>query len=237
MRMLKLPVRSFSVMCAKTDVSASKNEMIELCKSIKVGEAVSDELKLKIKESFEKIESHATQEDIVENLPNMTGDWLMLYSSMPKFFHRIALKDLSANTLKSSEPLIICGSVNQIVKEKSPGMYYYDNRVSFDAGKEGEATILGKHTTRGYAGLNYPDSASTTLRLDVEFYESEANSSSSKEEDSVDFNHLFGFPAGETISAPFPPGFKAWSDIVFLDDNLRLMRSGKGNIYVLQKVA
>lgn len=226
------------MMCAKSDLMKSKNEMFELCKKIKVGEAVSEDLKVQIKESFEKIEKYSTQAGIVECLPHMDGDWLMLYSTMPRFFHRIALRDLSAATLKSAEPLILVRSVTQVVKEKTPGMYYYDNVVSFEAGKEADpATIQGRHRTKGYAGLNHPDSADTTLRMDVEFYENEAQSPSPAKEDSEEFNRLFGFPVGETVKASFPPGFKAWSDIVFLDNNLRLMRSGKGNMYVLQKVA
>ena len=150
----KLLRNSFAVMYVKHDVIDSKDEMLQLCKSIKVGEAVSDELKLKIKESFERVESHSTQEGIMENMQYMEGDWLMIYSTGPRFFRRIALADMSAKTLQSSEPLVIMTNVNQIVREKSPGLFYYDNIVSFDGGKEGEPAIPGKHTTKGYAELN-----------------------------------------------------------------------------------
>ena len=222
--------------CSETSLIDSKAEIIRLCGHIVIGQAVPASLALSIKEQFEKVEAYSTHQGIMDNLSHMDGDWLMLYSTMPRFFHRVALKDISANTLKSAEPLIIMDTVTQVVKEKSPGVYYYDNRINFQGGKEDMPSIAGKHTTRGYAVHNLPDSASGTLRLDVEFYENEAQSMSCAKADTDEFSRLFGFPLDQTIIAPFPPNFKAWSDVVYLDEGLRLMRGGSGTLYVLGKL-
>ena len=222
--------------CAESGLIDSRAEIIRLCGHITVGKAVDESLALSIKEQFEIVEKFSTRQGIIDNISLMEGDWLLLYSTMPRFFHRVALKDVSANTLTSAEPLIIMDSVTQVVKEKSPGVYFYNNRIEFQGGRENTPSIPGKHTTRGYATHNLADSGEGVLRLDVEFYENEAQSMSCLKADTDEFSRLFGYPEDETIIAQFPPNFKAWSDVVYLDEDLRLMRGGRGSMYVLRKV-
>ena len=231
----KLLLRAVNLLSMSSTVMDSE-EMIKLCRNIIVGESVPESLAISIKQEFEKLEALSTHKNLLDNISLLDGEWLMLYSTLPRLFHRISLQAISANTLKSAEPLIVVSSVTQIVKQKTPGVYHYDNLVMFEGGKEDISSIAGKHITRGYAKHNILDSADSTLRLDVEFYENEAQAVSPAKADRDKFNILFGYPVEDTIVAAFPPNFKAWSDIVYLDENLRLMRGGNRNLYVLSRV-
>ena len=231
----KLLHRAVNILSMSSTVVDSK-EMLKLCRSVIVGEPVPESLAISIKQEFEKLETLSTHQNLLDNISLLDGEWLMLYSTLPRLFHRISLQDISANTLKSAEPLIVVSSVTQIVTQKTPGVYHYDNLVMFEGGKEDVPSIAGKHTTRGYAKHNIINSADSTIRLDVQFYENEAQAVSPAKADKDNFNILFGYPVEDTILAAFPPNFKAWSDIVYLDENLRLMRGGNRNLYVLSRV-
>ena len=232
----KLPLRAVNLISMSSTATQSKIKMISLCAKTIVGEPVSESLAVSIREEFEKLELESSHKNLIDNISYLDGEWLMIYSTLPRFSHRIALKDLSANTLKSAEPLIIVSSVTQVVRQKEPGVYYYDNRVTFLGGRMDVPPIMGKHTSRGYAKHNIPDSTDTSVRLDEEFFENEAQAVSPSQADGDEFNILFGYPVKDTIVAAYPPNFKAWSDIVYLDEDLRLMRGSRGNLYILSRV-
>ena len=214
-----------------------KAELLKLCTSVKVGEPFPGAVSSDIKLCAEAIESLSSHEGLTDSLPHLDGEWLMLFSTLPAFFQRIALRDLSAGTIQSAEPLILVSAVKQLVKRTPSGEYQYDNLVEFQGGRA-DATdppIAGLHITRGNAELNIPESTEKTVRLNVSFYENEATSASTSKASSDNFNKLFGFKPEETLLGKFPAAFKSWSDIVYLDQNLRIMRGGKGNIYILSK--
>ena len=217
-------------------VIESNVEIIKLCRNIVVGEPVPESLAISIKQEFEKLEALSVHKNLLDNISLLDGEWLMLYSTLPRLFHRISLQEISANTLKSAEPLIVVSSVTQIVTQKTPGVYHYDSHVMFVGGKEDVPSIAGKYTTRALAKRNILDSTDSTIRLDVEFYENEAQAVSPAKADRDNFNILFGYPVEDTILAAFPPNFKAWTDIVYLDENLLLLEGRNRNLYVLSRV-
>ena len=235
-KLLLRAVNLMSVSMSSTGME-SKAEMIKLCGDIIVGEPVSESLAYSIKQNFEKLEALSTHQNILDNISLLDGEWLLLYSTLPRVFRRISLSDLSANTLKSAEPLIVVSSSALIVSQKTPGVYHYDSHVIFQGGKVDVTSIAGKYTTRAYAKHNIPDSTDSTLRLEVEFSANEARAVSPTKADRDTFNTLFGYSVEDTIMAAFPPTFKAWSDIVYLDDNLLLLRGRNGNLYVQSRVA
>ena len=231
----KLHLHAVNSISMASSATTSKVEIMNLCSRTVSGEPVSESLALSIKEEFEKLELESSHKNLIDNMSYLEGEWLTIYSTLPRFYQRITLMDLSADTLKSAEPLIIMSSVTQVLRQKEPGVYYYDNRIKFLAGKVDVPPIVGKHTSRGYAKHNIPDSTDSTIRLDVEFYENEAQAVSPSKADGNDFNILFGYPVEDTILAAYPPNFKAWVDIVYLDEDLRLMRGSRGNFYILSK--
>ena len=201
----KLLLRAMNLLSMSSTVIESNVEMIKLCSNIIVGEAVPESLTISIKQEFEKLEALSTQKTLLDNISLLDGEWLMLYSTLPRLFHRISLKDISANTLKSAEPLIIVSSAMQVITQKTPGVYHYNSHVMFEGGKEDVPSIAGKYTTRALAKHNILDSADSTIRLDVEFYENEAQAVSPAKADRDKFNILFGYPVEDTIVAAFHP--------------------------------
>lgn len=191
-----------------------------------------------VESKVKELEKTQTQEGIKKSLDQLPGEWLTLYSSLSTLFkNRIALRDLSANTLPSAEPLLLISAVKQVVnKDFLNDSYSWNNVVEFQANKEGspELSISGHHVTRGNAKFNIPDSTDSTLRLDVTFYENEVMPYMKSDKEKL--KELFGFKNDDDFLKEFPPNFSNWSDIVYLDENLRIMRGGKGNIYVLSKM-
>lgn len=214
-----------------------KGDLLKICTSVKVGNAFPEEVASQIRACVEKIESESSQESLTHSLKHFDGEWTMLYSTLPAFFKRIALRDLSAGTIPSEEPLILINCVKQVVKQTASGVYQYDNLVEFNGGREhaAEPPIAGLHITRGTAELNAPESAEKTVRFNVAFYENEASPASYWKADSDNFKSLFGFKSEDALLGKYPAAFKSWSDIVYLDEDLRIMRGGKGNIYILTK--
>ena len=228
---------SRKMMAVTTNVLELKNDLINLCSNVIVGEAVPEHVTKSIRECVESIEAMSTQTSLAQSLSNFDGEWLMLYSTLPSFFKRIALSSLSAGTIPSAEELILVSRVKQIVKQNPTGEYSYDNLVEFSGSKVDSTAqpLPGLHITRGTAVVNVPESTDNALRFNVAFYENEAYSPSSSKEDIDHFKRLFGFKPEDSLLGKFPAAFKSWSDIVYLDETLRIMRGGKGNIYVLQK--
>mmetsp|Transcript_30931 Transcript_30931/g.29551 ORF Transcript_30931/g.29551 Transcript_30931/m.29551 type:complete len:258 (+) Transcript_30931:112-885(+) len=187
----------------------------------------------------QELEATQSQSKIMESLNLLDGDWLLEYTTTPTLLkNRIPLIALSVNTLQSAEPLILISCVKQIVRKMSD-KYQWDNLIELQASRENsiEPSISGQHTTRGYAKLNLADSADSNLRLDVSFHENEVRSP--VQSNSEDLRRLFGFTDEEPLCKEFPESFAkivASSDITYLDENLRIMRGGKGNIYVLSKI-
>lgn len=229
--------RSLKPSSISMSLFVDKAELLKLCTSVEVGKPFPEDVSSRIKLCTEAIEASSTHESLTHSLKHLDGEWLMLFSTLPAFFQRIALRDLSAGTIQSAEPLILVRNVKQLVKRNPSGEYQYDNLVEFQGGKV-DATdppIAGLHITRGNAGLNIPESTEKTVRLNVAFYENQATPASSSKVDSDNFNRLFGFKPEDILLGTFPAAFKSWSDIVYLDENLRIMRGGKGNIYILSK--
>ena len=227
--------RAVNLLSMSSTVVDSK-EMLKLCRNIIVGEPVPESLAISIKQEFEKLETLSTHQNLLDNISLLDGEWLTLYSTLPRLFHRISLQDISANTLKSAEPLIVVSSARQVITQKTPGVYHYDSHIMFEGGKEDVPSIAGKYTTRALAKRNILDSADSTIRLDVQFYENEAQAVSPTKADKDNFNILFGYPVQDTILAAFPPNFKGWTDIVYLDENLLLLKGRNRNLYVLSRV-
>ena len=228
---------SWKMMAVTTNILDLKKELLNLCTNVIVGEAVPEHVTTSIRQCVEGIEAMSSQKSLSQSLPNFDGEWLMLYSTLPSFFKRIALRDLSAGTIPSAEELILVGRVKQIVKQNPTGEYSYDNLVEFSGSKVDSTArpLRGLHVTRGTAVANMPDSTDNALRYNVAFYENEAYSPSSSKEDIAAFKQLFGFKPEDSLLGKYPAAFKSWSDIVYLDETLRIMRGGKGNIYILQK--
>ena len=231
----KLLLRAVNLLSMSSTVMDSE-EMIKLCRNIIVGESVPESLAISIKQEFEKLEALSSHKNLLDNISLLDGEWLMLYSTLPRLFHRISLQAISANTLKSAEPLIVVSSAMQVITQKTPGVYDYNSHVMFEGGKEDVPSIAGKYTTRALAKHNILDSTGSTIRLDVEFYENEAQAVSPAKADRDKFNVLFGYSVEDTIVAAFPPNFKAWTDIVYLDENLLLLEGRNRNLYVLSRV-
>lgn len=219
------------------DVRESKGDLLKICRSVTVGNTMPEELATQIRGCVEKIESASSQQSLKDSLQHFDGEWTMLYSTLPAFFKRIALRDLSAGTIPSEEPLILINCVKQVVKHTESGIYQYDNLVEFNCGRDhaAEPPIAGLHITRGTAELNAPESAEKTVRFNVAFYENEASPASYWKADADNFKKLFGFKPDDALLGKYPAAFKSWSDIVYLDEDLRIMRGGKGNIYILTK--
>ena len=231
--------RTGKLLATTTDYMNSKGELLKHCRGVKIGDPFPETAADSIRKCVEEIESHSSHERLTHSLQHFDGEWLMLYSTLPAFFKRIALRDLSAGTIPSEEPLILVNCVKQVVKLKPSGIYQYDNLVEFHGSREHstEAPIAGLHITRGTAELNGAESADKTVRFNVAFYENEATSASKAKADADDMKKLFGFKPDDQLLGKYPAAFKSWSDIVYLDEDLRIMRGGKGNIYILTKVA
>lgn len=210
----------------------AKAELMNYVSSkIKFGEAYEESVGSNVESKISELTSTQSEESIKNSLMHLDGEWLTMYSTLPTLFKsRLPLIALSANTLKSTEPLILISSIKQFVK-KIPvsGEYEYDNNVEFQASRKDSpvAPLSGFHITRGIA--KFEDGSN--VRLGVTFYENEVTSTS----DFKELKKLFGFTDEESLLKPFPPGFSSFSDILYLDEDLRIMKGGKNNIYVLKR--
>jgi hypothetical protein len=208
--------------------SGAKVELMGyILSNVKLGEPYEESIGLNVESKITELISAQTEESIKNSLVHLEGEWLTIYSTLPTLFkNRLPLFALSANTFKSMEPLMMISSVGQhITKISDLGIYQYNNIVEFQASRENSPVgpIASSHITRGVA--KFEDGSN--IRLDVAFYENEVTSKSNE------LKTLFGFTDGDSLLRPRDS--LSYSDILYLDEDLRIMKGAKNNTYVLKR--
>lgn len=169
----------------------------------------------------------------------LLGDWSTVYTSQPILRMQCTLNELATakkETPQAKSALLSIHSVRQRiqrlpsaspteVQQKPPHQFIYDNIVQFSFNDRPE--VEGLLSTRGWASCSPLD----PCRLMVIFYAQECSALEAKYSDV--FGSLSGdWPAFQQMNEEM----HSYSDVCYLDADLRVMRGARGSLYILQKV-
>ena len=164
----------------------------------------------------------------------LLGEWSTVYTSQPVLRSQCTLRELvTAKKGGAESALLTIHSVRQSIRrlpsplqtqvQKTPYDFSYDNRVQFSFAERPD--VEGVLTTRGYASCSPLD----PCRLVVKFFALECEALETEHNDV--FARLSGdWPAMTKVD------INSHSDMIWLDQDLRVMRGALGSLYILQKV-
>lgn len=193
---------------------AAKRELCELAREADMRFNVTPEAEQRIKDLAEQVAlGNPRPNAVVDSLDSLSGRWRLLYSGF-RLERRATLRRLSFAKLPNVEVMI-----TGIFQEVSPDGANYNNLVEFTRnGVRGAQETCGRFTT------------SAPNRMNIEFFAASVYSlESPPSEDAL--REALGIDAQASLNAEL--SFEGWSDVIYLDDELRLMRGNLGNLYVL----
>ncbi|MCC5860514.1 MAG: hypothetical protein JJT93_01220 [Gammaproteobacteria bacterium] len=165
---------------------------------------------------------------IARERPEMVaGSWETLFASFgarhssgKTVRHAADLQIHSLGKLPKAQMQVL--SIIQEIDEQGEA---YNNVVDFECGPD---NTPGRLIVRG----RFSCTEDAPIRYQVRFYRADAQPRDGSTEDSLRAG--LGLPADESLSAEFPPP-PFFSDILFVDEELRINRGNFGGTYVLKR--
>ncbi|MCZ8130017.1 MAG: hypothetical protein O9284_01750 [Steroidobacteraceae bacterium] len=196
-----------------TTLAALKSRLIELAAATDMRfEATKDDEK-EIQALAAEVEAQNPTRDAAQRAELLDGRWRLLYSSF-RLTREATLARLSFNKLPE-----ITVRVEGIYQEVGSQAGHYNNLVHFSHGE-----VRGVQATKGRFR------PATEQRLEIEFYGTDVFPEDRKVPPARFAGALGTSP--DRLAAPLETQ-GLWSDVVYLDGELRLMRGAYRNLYVL----
>jgi PAP_fibrillin len=194
-----------------------QRELISICESTNLGFNSTSELKEQIETLAERIETLNPTNEPTNQMELVQGHWQLLYSTFG-LEREATLERLSFGKLPN-----VSVTVTNIFQDIYTNGQQYTNIVEFtlDSGIKGQVVVAGRYTVEG------------SQRLNIDFLETYVENTSMNLTESA-FIEALGVHDKSTLKSTL--SFNGWSDITYLDEDLRLMRGNNQNLYVLKKV-
>jgi hypothetical protein len=208
---------------------ALKSELLDLIASLPEAEPPSEEQFTKINALVDALKPHSPVPDPLRQLPAVEGPWENLFAhfgarhmASKARIHEASLAQHSFNKL----PAVTIRTTG-MVQEVHGGEQAWNNVVPFET-LNGAAT--GVVITRG----TFEPDAENPQRAGVGFWRVEVAPTGDSTEASL--RTALGFDDAQPMAVEFKPP-KLHSDVVYLDDDLRINIGSMGGLYVLKRVA
>lgn len=197
-----------------TTSAGSRDELIALAREADIRFNVTPEAEQRIAALAEVVAAANPRPTVaVDGLDALAGRWRLLYSGF-RLERRATLRRLSFAKLPDVE-VTITGIFQEITADGAN----YNNVVEFE--HEG---LRGAQETRGRFEPEAPN------RLNIRFEETSVYAIEPAVDESA-LRERLGVAADARLRAPV--SFEGWSDVTYLDDELRVMRGNLGNLYVI----
>lgn len=196
------------------DSQALRRELIDLARAADIRFRATPEEEQRIQALAAQLEPlNPTPSPAVDGLGLLAGRWQLLYSTFP-LERQATLRRLSFAKLPDVEV-----TVTGIFQEASADGSTYDNVVAFEHG-----TLRGAQRTHGTFVAEAP------RRLQIHFHWASVEAVAPAL-DEAGLRAALGVGPDARLRADV--SFDGWSDVTYLDGELRLMRGNVGNLYVL----
>lgn len=191
-----------------------KQELISISKTSDIGFNNTPTVKQEIETLAEKVEALNPTTEPTNHLELIQGRWRLLYSTFG-LERETTLQRLSFGKLPN-----VNVSVTGIFQEIYLTGQQYNNLIEFTvvSGVDGIVLVQGRYTVED------------AKRLNIDFLETSAKSANNHLSEST-FREALGVDNELALKSTLT--FSGWSDITFVDENLRLMRGNQKNLYVL----
>lgn len=162
----------------------------------------------------------------------LTGEWRTIFTTLPLLNQQCTIGELMTarkSPIEEHAHSLTVDSVRQIIRCPSGSnlkQISYDNVVEFSYDTGDGNRIPGTLLTKGFADISPTDPCT----LDVVFYAQHCCCRDDKDEEV--FTRLSGLPTPHHIAQQI----KSKSTVAYLDDDLRIMKGGRGNLYILEKI-
>lgn len=195
-------------------LASLKQELITISAASNIGFNYTPTTKGQIEELATSLEALNPTPEPTKHTALIQGRWQLLYSTFG-LERQTTLQRLSFGKLPN-----VTVTVTGIFQEVETDSQQYNNLIEFTAGVgiSGIVLVSGRYTIENSQRLNID-----FLETSVKSYDNELSNGAFREALGIDDNsHL-----AATLS------FNGWSDITYIDENLRLMRGHQNNLYVL----
>jgi hypothetical protein len=196
------------------ELALIKQELIAVSASTNLGFQDTADTKQQIETLAAKIELLNPTTEPTKHLDLVQGSWQLLYSTFG-LERETTLQRLSFGKFPNVR-ISVTGIFQEIYLEDQK----YNNLIEFTVGDavRGIVIVAGRYTIENHQ------------RLNIDFWETSVKSVSN-DLDELAFREILGINHNLPLVATL--AFNGWSDITYLDDNLRLMRGNQQNLYVL----
>ncbi len=197
-----------------SELAKLKQELISISEASEMGFNYTLTVPQQIETLAQKLESLNPTNEPTNHIAMIQGRWRLLYSTFG-LERETTLQRLSFGKLPN-----VSIRVTGIFQEIYALNQQYNNLIEFTVGSSVGGTVLvqGRYII------------GDSKRLNIDFLKTSVNSASSDLSDSA-FREVLGVDHKSPLEAPL--SFNGWSDIIFLDETLRLMRGNQNNLYVL----
>ncbi|MBW4645024.1 MAG: PAP/fibrillin family protein [Goleter apudmare HA4340-LM2] len=197
-----------------SELANLKQELISISQATEIGFNITDDTKRQIESLASQVEKLNPTPEPTSQMQLVEGRWRLLYSTFG-LERETTLQRLAFGKLPN-----VAVNVTGIFQEIYPDGQQYNNSIEFTApsGINGIVRVTARYTLEG------------SQRLNVDFLETAVTSANNHLSDAA-LREALGIddesPLASTLS------FNGWSDITYLDEELRLMRGNNQNLYVL----
>lgn len=197
-----------------SELAVLKQELITISETSEIGFNSNPNTKEQIEKLATSLEAINPTLEPTKHLDLIEGRWRLLYSTFG-LEKETTLKRLSFGKLPD-----VNVTVTGIFQEVYTGTQLYNNLIEFttESHISGMTIVAGRYTVEN------------SHRLNIDFLETTVNNANNDACDD-EFHEVLGIKDKSLLSAKL--AFNGWSDITYMDENLRLMRGNQKNLYVL----
>lgn len=197
-----------------SELTNIKQELINLAASTDIGFNLTPEIKERIEKLATEVEVLNPTAEPTKNIELIAGRWRLLYSTFG------LEKETTLSRLSFGKLPNVSINVTGIFQEISLTNQQYNNLIEFNShsGLPGIVVVNARYTI------------TDAKRLTIDFLATSVKSANHDLSD-VDFRAALGVETDAVLESQLE--FNGWSDVTYLDENLRLMRGNANNLYVL----
>lgn len=193
-----------------------KQELISISTATDIGFNCTPTIKQQIETLAESLEVLNPTVEPTSFMELVQGRWQLLYSTFG-LERETTLQRLSFGKLPNVK-VNVTGMFQEVYLD---GQQYINLIEFIGSGVKGVAAVTGRYTVED------------SKRLNIDFYETSVKSASNDLDVSA-FRSCLGIDSQSALESKLD--FSGWSDIIYLDENLRLMRGNAQNLYVLLRI-
>lgn len=194
-----------------------KQELISISAATDIGFICTGAIKQQIETLAQNIEALNQNNEPTSHIKLVEGRWQLLYSTFG-LERETNLSSLSFGKLPN-----VAVSVTGIFQEIYIAGQHYNNLIEFTvpSGVKGITIVTGRYTI------------ANSRRLVIDFLETSVIKATEDLNDSA-FREALGVEQNSALESTLSGS--GWSDITYVDENLRLMRGNQQNLYVLVRI-